>query len=44
VEGVTDLRHYAIADLKADDGMPEINAIVAKLPWGSGGAPGAATK
>ena len=36
VDGVTDLRHYAIADLKADDGMPEINDTVAKLPWRSG--------
>ena len=36
IDGVTDLRHYAIADLKADDGMPEINAAVAKLPWRSG--------
>ena len=35
VEGMTDLRHYAIADLQADDGMPEINETVAKLPWQS---------
>jgi hypothetical protein len=35
VDGVTDLRHYPIADLKADDGMPEINDTVAKLPWQS---------
>ena len=33
IDGVTDLRHYAVTDLKADDGMPEINAAVAKLPW-----------
>ena len=35
VDGMTDLRHYAIADLKADDGMPEINAMLAALPWQS---------
>ena len=33
VEGLTDLRSYAVADLKADEGMPEINRAVAKLPW-----------
>ena len=32
-EGATDLRTYALADLQADDGMPEINEVVAKLPW-----------
>ena len=32
-EGGTELRNYAVADLKADDGMPEINDTVAKLPW-----------
>ena len=32
-EGVTELRNYALTDLKADDGMPEINDAVAKLPW-----------
>ena len=32
-EGVSDVRHYAITELIADDGMPEINAAVAKLPW-----------
>jgi len=32
-EQTTDLRDYAIADLTADDGMPEINEVVAKLPW-----------
>ena len=31
-QGSTDLRNYAVADLKADDGMPEINDTVAKLP------------
>ena len=36
VEGVTDLRTYAMADLKADDGMNEINDVVGKLPWGLG--------
>ena len=43
IDGVTDLRHYPIADLKADNGMPEINEMVAKLPWGTGGAPGGTT-
>jgi hypothetical protein len=33
VEGMSDLRNYAVADLKADDGMPEINEAVTKLPW-----------
>jgi hypothetical protein len=33
VEGVPGLRSYAVADLVADDGMPEINDAVAKLPW-----------
>jgi hypothetical protein len=33
VEGVTDVRSYAITELKADDGMPEINEAVSKLPW-----------
>jgi len=33
VDGVTDLRHYPIADLKADDGAPEISDTIAKLPW-----------
>lgn len=27
------LRNYAVTDLTADDGMTEINAAVAKLPW-----------
>jgi hypothetical protein len=31
-EGATELHEYVITDLKADDGMPEINAAVAKLP------------
>ncbi len=35
VEGMSDLRNYAITDLKADDGMPEINEAVTKLPWQS---------
>ena len=33
VDGLTDQRSYAVADLKADEGMPEINRTVAKLPW-----------
>jgi hypothetical protein len=33
VEGMSDLRDYAVADLKADEGMPEINLAVTKLPW-----------
>jgi hypothetical protein len=28
----TDLREYDVADLKADDGLSELNAAVAKLP------------
>lgn len=32
-EGGSDIHHYAIGDLKADDGMNEINDAVAKLPW-----------
>ena len=32
VDGTTDLHEYNLADLKADDGQPEINAAVAKLP------------
>ena len=31
--GQSDVHHYAIGDLKADDGLTEINAAVAKLPW-----------
>jgi hypothetical protein len=33
VEGGIDTRSYAVKDLMADDGMPEINDTVAKLPW-----------
>jgi hypothetical protein len=33
VEGMSDLRDYAVTDLKADDGMPEINQAVTNLPW-----------
>ena len=32
-EGGGDIHHYALADLKADDGMNEINDAVGKLPW-----------
>jgi hypothetical protein len=31
--GSGDIHHYAIGDLKADDGMNEINDAVGKLPW-----------
>jgi hypothetical protein len=31
-QGSSDLREYRRGDLKADDGMPEIDAAVAKLP------------
>jgi hypothetical protein len=31
-DGTTDLHEYNPADLKADDGLTEINAAVAKLP------------
>lgn len=30
--GVADIHEYNLADLKADDGLAEINAAVAKLP------------
>lgn len=30
--GTTDTREYTLADLKADNGLAEINAAVAKLP------------
>jgi hypothetical protein len=33
VDGFPELRNYVLADLQADDGMPEINDTVAKLPW-----------
>jgi hypothetical protein len=26
-------RRYVITDLKADDGMPEINDLLTRLPW-----------
>lgn len=32
-EGTDDIRNYAVTDLKADDGMPEINDAIGKLPW-----------
>jgi hypothetical protein len=32
-EGMADIRTYAISDLKADDGMKEINDAIGKLPW-----------
>jgi hypothetical protein len=28
-----DIREYQVGDLKADDGLSEIDAAVAKLPW-----------
>jgi hypothetical protein len=31
-DGATDVHEYNVADLKADDGLAEINAAVAKLP------------
>jgi len=31
-EGSTDMREYRRGDLVADDGMPEIDAALAKLP------------
>lgn len=36
-EGGGDPRNYALTDLKADDGMTEINDLVSKLPWRSAG-------
>ena len=32
VDGTSDIHEYTVADLKADDGAPEINAAVAALP------------
>jgi hypothetical protein len=29
----TDIREYQLGDLKADEGLSEIDAAVAKLPW-----------
>jgi hypothetical protein len=31
-DGTTDVHEYNVTDLKADDGMKEINDAVAKLP------------
>lgn len=31
-DGMPDIHEYALADLKADEGMAEINAAVAALP------------
>ncbi len=31
-DGTADVREYPVADLKADDGMSEINDAVARLP------------
>ena len=31
-EGSNDVRDYRLSDLTADDGMPEIDAAIAKLP------------
>ena len=32
VDGTSEVHEYALADLKADDGLTEINAAVAALP------------
>ena len=32
VDGTPEVHEYELADLKADDGLPEINAAVAALP------------
>ena len=32
-EDTAEIREYLVGDLKADDGLPEINALVEKLPW-----------
>jgi hypothetical protein len=32
-EEMEGLRNYAVPDLKADDGLPEINDTIDKLPW-----------
>jgi hypothetical protein len=32
-EGVTDPRSYTVTELTADDGMPEIDTVIASLPW-----------
>jgi hypothetical protein len=29
----SDVFEYLVSDLKADEGLPEINALVEKLPW-----------
>ena len=31
--GTTDVREYDLSDLKADDGLTEVNAAVARLPF-----------
>ena len=32
-EGSPDVREYAAAELKADEGLNEVNQVVANLPW-----------
>jgi hypothetical protein len=32
-KGMEGVRDYALAELTADEGMPEIDAAAAKLPW-----------
>ena len=32
-DGEADVHEYLVRDLKADDGLAEINAVVDKLPW-----------
>ena len=32
-DGTENIHEYALADLKADEGMAEINSVVAKLPF-----------
>jgi hypothetical protein len=32
-DGAADVQEYLVRDLKADDGLAEINAVVDKLPW-----------
>ena len=32
-EGTADIREYHVGDLKADEGLAEINQAVAKLNW-----------
>ncbi len=33
VEGTPEVREYALTDLKADDGLSEIDQMIAALPW-----------